>query len=133
MTIEEALASIVGDGINLGAGDFVDVEALKVAADVLHKVIEGSLVPPGCDWIPVSERLPDKDGTYICFNRGAYGKWTQSVRFTKDARKFDEYTFKNKWKNQWLMYDSEYGYYAVDSITHWMPLPEPPKEDTVKP
>ena len=80
-------------------------------------------------WIPVSERLPDKDGTYMCFNRGAYGKWVQAVRFTKDARKFDEYAFKNQWKNQWPMYDSEYGYYAVGSITHWMPLPEPPKEE----
>ena len=83
----------------------------------------------GHKWIPVTERLPDKDGTYMCFNRGAYGKWAQAVRFTKDARKFDEYAFKNQWKNQWLMYDSEYGYYAVGSITHWMPLPEPPKED----
>ena len=83
MTLEEALSSIENDGIRLGAGDFVDVEALKVAADVLRKAIESNPVIPGHDdryniaemsynngyakgcedgkpkWIPVSERLPD--------------------------------------------------------------------------
>lgn len=36
MTREEAIKSLVEDGINLGAGDFVEVEALKIAvADML--------------------------------------------------------------------------------------------------
>ena len=26
-------------------------------------------------------------------------------------------------------YDSEYGHVSDDSVTHWMPLPEPPKEE----
>lgn len=35
MTIEEAIKDIQEDGINLGAGDFVDVEALKIAVEVM--------------------------------------------------------------------------------------------------
>lgn len=35
MTIEEAIKDIQEDGINFGAGDFVDVEALKVAVEVM--------------------------------------------------------------------------------------------------
>lgn len=42
MTIKEALDNIVTSGINLGAGDFVDPEALEVAARVLEKMqLEG--------------------------------------------------------------------------------------------
>ena len=39
MTEIEALEDIVDSGINLGAGDFVDVEALKVAVKALEKQI----------------------------------------------------------------------------------------------
>lgn len=35
MTIEEAIKDIQEDGIDLGAGDYVDVEALKVAVEVM--------------------------------------------------------------------------------------------------
>lgn len=35
MTIEEAIKDIQEDGINLGAGDYVDVEALKIAVEVM--------------------------------------------------------------------------------------------------
>lgn len=35
MTIEEAIKNIQEDGINLGAGDYVDMEALKVAVETM--------------------------------------------------------------------------------------------------
>ena len=35
MTIEEAIKDIQEDGIDLGAGDYVDVEALKVAVKTM--------------------------------------------------------------------------------------------------
>jgi len=35
MTIKEAIKDIQEDGISFGAGDFVDVEALKVAVEVM--------------------------------------------------------------------------------------------------
>ena len=35
MTIEEAIKDIQEDGINLGAGDYVDLDALKVAVEVM--------------------------------------------------------------------------------------------------
>ena len=44
MTVKEAFDSIVEDGIALGAGDFVDPEALEVAATILAKVLRGHLV-----------------------------------------------------------------------------------------
>ena len=35
MTVEEAIKDIQEDGIDLGAGDYVDVEALKVAVETM--------------------------------------------------------------------------------------------------
>ena len=68
-------------------------------------------------WIPVTERLPKKDGQYLCNYH--FGKY-RGMTFT-----------------------SVLDYYATDSVphfqhtlgdttmkvTHWMPLPEPPKGD----
>lgn len=39
MTAKEAREDIIENGINLNAGDFVDVEALKIAVEALEKQI----------------------------------------------------------------------------------------------
>ena len=83
----------------------------------------------GCKWIPVTERLPDKDGDYLVFKRFAGNAWSDVVSFAKDGRKVSECTFGKKWPNVWYYYDSEWGYIRTDAVTHWMPLPEPPKEE----
>ncbi len=81
------------------------------------------------EWIPVTERLPEEDGSYLCFSQYCGSSWCAVRGFAKDGRKKDEYDFQRRWKNVWYDYDSEYGYCVIDSITHWMPLPEPPKEE----
>ena len=57
------------------------------------------------EWIPVTERLPEKSGDYLVFD--ACGN-----------------LYVNEWHfllRMWQFDDSR--------ITHWMPLPEPPKEE----
>lgn len=128
MTIEQALASIVDDGINLGAADFVDVEALKVAADVLRKVIAGRLVEPGHEWISVEERMPDLHDSI--FVKG--GIWVPGLpRMISDTvLAVVEY---ESGKRNVLALQTEDGewplqrYYKAKAVTHWMTLPEPPK------
>ena len=56
-------------------------------------------------WIPVSERLPERKQDVIVYAGRAFNP---SVY---------EYHFLNK----------DYG--SFQNITHWMPMPEPPKED----
>jgi hypothetical protein len=59
----------------------------------------------GSKWIPVSERLPDwRDGKVLVF--------------TKYGFSICERTVNGRWKGQ-----------HANWITHWMPLPEPPKEE----
>ena len=56
-------------------------------------------------WIPVSERLPDwRDGKVLVS--------------TKYGFSICERTVNGRWKGQ-----------HANWITHWMPLPEPPKEE----
>ena len=61
-------------------------------------------------WIPVTERLPEKSGKYLCIARSSL---------------FRDATFQAI-----LGYDKggfHDGCICMDDVTHWMPLPEPPK------
>lgn len=82
-------------------------------------------------WIPVTERLPEGGSYLVC--KSGYGgtRYLDVLSFVEDLYRLDEYDFhhyKGQKKAGFVYYDSEYGYYEVDSVTHWMPLPEMPKE-----
>jgi hypothetical protein len=71
------------------------------------------------EWVSVKDRLPDDDSEYLIsmYHRfmigGIYKKYTG--RFV--AKYYAEY---KEWR---IMND------VCTSVTHWMPLPTPPKED----
>ena len=67
-------------------------------------------------WIPVSERLPDKDGAYL-------------VRWKNKSVGDAEYESRCGSFGYWLdiYWDKDAEWYPYVDITHWMPLPEPPK------
>ena len=64
------------------------------------------------EWISVKDRLPSRDTTVLCFCR-IYGRYVGSYQGI-DVTDFGQ------WCNQ-----SDCG---ILPPTHWMPLPEPPKE-----
>ena len=108
-----------------------ELEQIIGSGPVILSVGEDSIIPihPG-RWFPVTERLPEKDGKYLLFTKGAYGTGIRLLSFAKDGRKVDRYDFHREWKNVWYYYDSEWGHITVDTVTHWMPLPEPPKGES---
>ena len=57
-------------------------------------------------WIPVTERLPERSGTYLVY---VYG----------------DVTDLNYWRGEWHRLGDDY----TKAVTHWMPLPEPPEEE----
>lgn len=101
-------------------------------------------------WISVEERMPESgehclvsctvkrcDGTlgqYICvgyyaekFKHLAYGVDDDCVSEYNEEN--DEYYIAEGWYEVIKNWD-DYGFVAIDDfITHWMPLPEPPKGD----
>lgn len=75
-------------------------------------------------WIKCSERLPDKPGAYLVAFNGQF--YAMAIRyFYKECfyQRMLEYV-----KDDFLN-DLASKYNPVELITHWQPLPEPPKED----
>lgn len=57
-------------------------------------------------WIPVTERLPAESHSYLCY-------WRGHTRVCKYWRTRECFEFNGR----------------PMKVTHWMPLPQPPKED----
>ena len=82
------------------------------------------------NWISVKKKLPEKPGQYLTVSNSFAGpKLIKTLMFVKDLRGMDPYALERTSQPGWYEWDSEYGYYEYDTVTHWMPLPEPPKED----
>lgn len=90
-----------------GDGDCVD-GLMKDAADAIEELL--AAVPK---WISVEERLPEVE---------------QSVLFCVFGRSVGEGTYRGHdgFHHVWKMY-AVAGTYWDDEVTHWMPLPAPPK------
>ena len=90
-------------------------ELMKQAADFIEELIrENESLAKSVDeaseilrrrWIPVTERLPEKNGSYLVY---VYGEVTEM----------------DYWRGKWHRLRDDY----TKAVTHWMPLP-PPKEE----
>lgn len=78
------------------------------------------------EWIPCSERLPKKDGRYLCQN--SYGLM-QVIRWANNLEKVDDFDFCDKKYGGWYEYDSEWGYCERKEVVAWRPLPKPYRGD----
>ena len=79
------------------------------------------------EWVPVKDRFPEKDGSYlVTSNYFGNNQCIDVLGFVKDGETVDKYELAGQ-KYVWYFYDSEYGYVSTHSVTHWMPLPQPPK------
>ena len=79
------------------------------------------------EWISVKDRLPEKDGAYLVTTNSFGNRQSVKLRwFAKDGENVDAYDLAGQ-KDVWYLYDIECGYVSINSVTHWMPLPQPPK------
>ena len=77
----------------------------------LDEINEVYVVQPEPGWISVKDRLPEDDATYLVYGRNGYG-----IAF---AIYYGD--------GEWLTCDDLTN--ITRFVTHWMPLPEPPKEE----
>lgn len=94
MNDREALKAIIEDGINLGAGDYVDVEALKVAASALKERIDREENEPTTNAERIRKMTDDELAVFL---------W----EFDRKKIAFDGYgLFRNKLE-EWLKQPAE--------------------------
>lgn len=96
------------DAINAFGGDIVIINE-----EAVQRYIEGVISKikelPSVGWIPVEERLPEPKEAALIY---VFYDFIDIGWFREDG--------------DW---DSELGCYDHKNITHWMPLPKPPKGD----
>ncbi len=63
------------------------------------------------DWISVEERLPEKSGEYLTWHNGYFGV----IEYNADLHGWN------------IMHHADRST-EIKSVTHWMPLPEPPEK-----
>lgn len=79
------------------------------------------------EWVSVNDRLPQKDGAYLVTTNSFGDRQRVKLRwFAKDGENVDAHDLAGQ-KDVWYLYDIECGYVSIKTVTHWMPLPEPPK------
>lgn len=78
------------------------------------------------EWVSVKEALPE-NGRYLTCSVWAGKQMIDIDSFSTDRSKVDDYDMRGLGAGFYNQH-SESGYYPVDDVTHWMPLPEPPKE-----
>ena len=85
------------------AADAIDELSREVDIDNAAMTAMDAAMPR---WIPVTERCPEKSGDYLVFDDCG-----------------------NLYVNEWHCLLKKWQY-DDSRITHWQPLPEPPKEET---
>ena len=91
--------------------DFLDWDTKEDMVDSIMEKCFATDNNVGSKWIPVTERLPENDQWVLCFMKDkAFGTF----------RVFQWNYIDWQWNdgNEW---------YDEKDVTHWMPLPEPPK------
>ena len=126
MDVREKLVDIVCDATQINGC----IHSCKHPPCAMVRGIVDALIANGVtvqEWISVKDRLPEKDGAYLV-TTNSFGD-RQSVKFrwfAKDGETVDAHDLAGQ-KDVWYLYDSECGYVSIKTVTHWMPLPLPPK------
>ena len=120
MTDGEKLIELIGKKQTFGCVDLRDPDvtwryktANEELADYLlaNGVTFATDTKVGDKWISVEERLPEEDVVVMC------------------RHKAREYPLFLRWNEGGLCWEDNAWIYGAGPITHWMPLPEPPKEE----
>ena len=76
-------------------------------------------------WIPCSERLPELDVSVLVYFAHDFSSYMEVAALTEFGAylRYQGEAAKLMWWSGEIPSD-------LDSVTHWMPLPEPPEEET---
>ena len=102
-------------------------EAYGTAARRIDQ-IKPADVQPVNQWISVKDRLPEKDGNYLCYLEcGAVCEATFDSTIASEGEEFPFGEWVAVYNSDTLGFTDSY-WEEYDAITHWTPLPEPPQD-----
>ena len=80
-------------------------------------------------WTSTKEKLPENKGKYLCVEEFCGHSFMSILGFVKNLYKVDKYAFKGKTRPGFFESNMGCETYECTGVTHWMPLPEMPKEE----
>ena len=84
------------------------IEAEVVISDL--KGMKAADVEPVQEWVDVKDRLPEESGMYIVTANDGHAQRVSFVQWQKKNRMWNLTGARSYWR-----------------VTHWMPMPQPPK------
>lgn len=89
-----------------------DTQGADIISDVILQLDDVPTITPQSEWVSVEDRLPDTAGEFLVVYHPCYwDKVTSEIRVG-----IDSFRGKTTWAKR-----------KYQRVTHWMPLPEPPK------
>ena len=119
----ELLNGIIDGGFKWHSYSYESGEQLNNDEIASHLIANGVTVQ---EWIPVTERLPERDKEVLLIVHG----WEDRLYYTgclhrQEAERSWLTGIESK-ASDWKIWG--FSYLREPSVTHWMPMPQPPKE-----
>ena len=112
----------------VGLMEFMMALAQAAVAQIPTLTIDDLRKKGEANWISVRERLPkDNQRVLICYKHPC----NKSVKMLNLAffQEIGKYDFVDGKRNVFCYDSDDWGHRPYKHVTHWMPLPEPPKEE----
>lgn len=83
-------------------------------------------------WFNARTNPPTEEGKYLCITRFDEFKtvppFYNVYDYSLNLESVDEFDFNGEKRPGWYDYDGEWGYWEIERVNYWMPLPALPDE-----
>ena len=108
---ENIADDLIADGVTVQDNRKISDELLEQLRNAPVTILqEESTIEVMQEWISVKDRLPEESGMYIVTANDGHAQRVSFVQWQKKNRMWNLTEARSYWR-----------------VTHWMPLPEPPK------
>lgn len=103
-----------------------DLESFNTGIETIRKyILQLEEQPKVNQWIPVEDRLPEKDGQYLCCSVYLKQQYYEVLNFAKNLQEVDDYEFSGMKRPGFYHLDNEWGNIEDADVVSWMLLPAP--------
>ena len=128
MNVRETLVELIKEGIRKGLRARGDDRLDYSFEDVADYLISNGVTVQ--EWISVNDRLPDDEQEVLVIAHGWGGRLVYVGSHKRVEAQKSWLTGITSESSEWSLWG--WSYLKEPMVTHWMPLPEPPKEDAWK-